>query len=451
MKIDQAFPKLDDHISLHLMPHGGFLYADYPEGRRMHTLNRVGADILRLSNGEKSLMGIIDEVAKWYDTADPDPIQQQIHDFLSECKAQQLVDFLESPRGTPLQITGSMDFYLPIHFMVEITDFCNLRCRHCYRGSSPDCENFFPVESLKRVFQQMRENGVTSVEITGGEPLTHPEFLEIMADAADKFDQVAILSNGCLITPRVVEAIQQAACQTSIIIQIDLDGDNAQTHDNLRGVKGSFNRAKKALSLLSKTRAFIRVAMNVHDGNIHQIERVKDLAKSLGASMFSFSPILDIGRGEWMTPIAHEQFAELSNLAEKLSKEEPDFVFLGTEELQQLKMSNSNCGAGWRTLVLGPTGDLRPCIMQDAGSMVLGNLMTSEYVDVFKDLPLAYYYQLQPPSKEICGDCRFLPFCSGCFTRPMVVWERDKNIDCGWDKVYQLSSLLSKAAVNPGR
>ncbi len=412
----------------------------------MHTLNRVGADILRLCTGANSLEGMIEAASKQYNKIEHHNIKAEIVDFLTESESHQFITVLDSPEETPLRITGSPDFYLPIHFMVEITDFCNLRCRHCYRGSSPDCVNFFPADSLKRIFQQMRDNGVQSVEITGGEPLTHPDFLKILAEAADRFDQVAILSNGWLLNERIVDAIHHATDQTSVIVQIDLDGDNPRTHDRLRGVTGSFQRAKKAVSLLAETDAVVRVAMNVHGGNIGQIESVKDLAKSMGASLFSFSPILDIGRGEFMNPISHDQFAVLSNLAERLSKEEPAFVFLGTEELQQLKMSENNCGAGWRTLVLGPTGELRPCIMQDERFLTLGNLMTSSYVDLFKNLPLSYFYQLKPPSKEICGDCRFLPFCSGCFTRPIYVWQRSEELTCHWDKLTQFSSFMAKVS-----
>jgi uncharacterized radical SAM superfamily Fe-S cluster-containing enzyme len=69
--------------------------------------------------------------------------------------------------------------------LIEITDFCNLRCPICYAASGPERvqhRNFATIEKmLDAVVANERRPDI--VQISGGEPTLHPEFFRIL-DAA---------------------------------------------------------------------------------------------------------------------------------------------------------------------------------------------------------------------------------------------------------------------------
>jgi len=57
------------------------------------------------------------------------------------------------------------------------------------------------------VLDGLRELGTLYVTLTGGEPLTHPEFLEIARGARQRAFALRIFTNGALVTEATADAI----------------------------------------------------------------------------------------------------------------------------------------------------------------------------------------------------------------------------------------------------
>jgi len=65
-----------------------------------------------------------------------------------------------------------------------LTDGCNLRCRHCwiepdFSPTGQQC-TFIPLETMKSIITQAKPMGLTTVKLTGGEPLLHPAIHDIL-------------------------------------------------------------------------------------------------------------------------------------------------------------------------------------------------------------------------------------------------------------------------------
>jgi hypothetical protein len=76
---------------------------------------------------------------------------------------------------------------------LEITDICNLRCEGCYRQH---LSGHKPLEEIKeeiRFFKRWRNPD--NVSIAGGEPLLHPQILDIVAFIAENGMKPIILTN----------------------------------------------------------------------------------------------------------------------------------------------------------------------------------------------------------------------------------------------------------------
>ncbi len=93
---------------------------------------------------------------------------------------------------------------------ISISNRCTKGCSFCYKDSTPDGK-MMTVDEYCQVLDSMSspENGtVFQVAIGGGEPLEHPDFLEIVEETANRGIVLNFTTNGRLLTPDVFTAIR---------------------------------------------------------------------------------------------------------------------------------------------------------------------------------------------------------------------------------------------------
>lgn len=439
---------IDSDALLHLEPIGGTLQIsmDGSSKNKIFKVNKFAVAILTLCNGKNTIEEIFITLNNKY-YSDKFNVIELAKKFIIDSLSKGMLRLYDEPIDQGVKISGSPDYYTPSHFLIELTDACNLKCRHCYRESSPQNKRRLPTKQLLGILQDMSENGVSTVELTGGEPTIHPDFKEIFRFCADKFNLVAIITNGWFIDEDLGKEISRF--KQKVIVQVDLDGDSAEMHDNLRGVNGSFEHALSAIRTLSKHDVRFRVAMNVYPQNYYSIENTLELARSLGATWFSFSPILDIGRGKNMEMLSLEQVKKFGPLIEKFSKKYPNFFYAYDDKVKKIYEATGNCGAGSRSIVLGPSGVVRLCVMLDEKYFSFGNLTKISYKDFFKEASasISFFHKSKSPNLDDCNGCRFYPFCAGCFVRPIYAMEKakEKNIPqtCFWNEKTKFFSMLN--------
>ena len=87
--------------------------------------------------------------------------------------------------------------------------------------------------------------------LTGGEPLSRPDFFEIAEGCVKLFTRVALATNGTLIDDAMARKIADVGIQR---VAISFDGATPATHDTFRGMPGSFARALHGLDALKTGR-----------------------------------------------------------------------------------------------------------------------------------------------------------------------------------------------------
>jgi radical SAM protein with 4Fe4S-binding SPASM domain len=344
--------------------------------------------------------------------------------------------------ASKIKITGSNEYFYPQHMMIELTSRCNLKCIHCYRESEPTKDDELPLEILISSLDELKNIGVNIVELTGGEPLMYYKAKEILLHCLKTFEGVALITNGTLIGEDILGIISDY--KDKFLIQVDLDGPNHEMHDMIRG-SGSFTDVIRAIKLLVKHGIKTRVAMNVIPATFHKIEETADLAHSLGATWFNFSPVDSLGRAKNMdlTFSTEEVLSMIGEIPSKLDEKYPQMI-KWAEQQKLLKQKNveNNCGAGWRSFVLGPTGIIRPCPMLPENYLSLGNIKNTPLLDVFSNPLTAFLYDLTSPRNELCGDCKTIYNCGYCFARALFNQEK-LGKSCDWALKTGLSNWWS--------
>ena len=141
------------------------------------------------------------------------------------------LDALEAQtlRSTPQPRLGLVE--------VAILDHCNLNCRGCFHFAPLAKERIIPLENIQsdlRRLSSLTAGRLTRLRIMGGEPLLHPDLLEILRTARGCFPRtvVSVLSNGVLLPTRK-QGFWDVCRENDITVEvtkypIDVDYDNVE-------------------------------------------------------------------------------------------------------------------------------------------------------------------------------------------------------------------------------
>jgi len=136
----------------------------------------------------------------------------------------------------------------PIHAVWELTLACNLKCMHCgSRAGKARPAELTPEECLD-VVRQLARLRVREVSIIGGEAFLRRDWLDILRALSANGIHPSLQSGGLALNEERIRAAKEAGLRSC---GISLDG-SPELHDKLRGVKGSYEQAMRALHLLKK-------------------------------------------------------------------------------------------------------------------------------------------------------------------------------------------------------
>lgn len=308
-----------------------------------------------------------------------------------------------------------------------IAGSCNLACRHCWvePDFSPDRSKgkFLKLEWAKKAVVEAKPLGLLSVKLTGGEPLFHPQFKEIVGLIAQESIDIIIETNGTLVDDDLAGFLRDAGRVR--FISVSVDGANAETHESLRGVAGSFDKAVSGIRALVKAGFKPQLICTLHRGNIGEIEEVIALAERLGCGSVKFNHIQRMGRGERM----HEEKQELSveEIIRIYQRLENEFVPRARVKVffdipiafySIRKIMNGNPGRCNVLNLLGVLsgGELSLCgVGVLVPELIYGHLSCDKLQDVWTEAPgLKELRRLIPAELEgICGRCLFKDTCLG--------------------------------------
>jgi SynChlorMet cassette radical SAM/SPASM protein ScmF len=189
-----------------------------------------------------------------------------------------------------------------------LTESCNLSCRHCYLApkfdSTGDKYSTIPIELFKTAIREAKPLGLKHLKLTGGEPLLHPQFEKLLAIVRSEGLSLNIETNGMLCTAKIASEIAKSPQR---FVGVSIDGVDSATHDWIRGVPGSFERAKQAVRNLAAVDTPPQIIMSIMRCNVDQVEALVRLAENLGASSVKFNIVQPMSRGEML----HETSATL--------------------------------------------------------------------------------------------------------------------------------------------
>jgi pyrroloquinoline quinone biosynthesis protein E len=113
----------------------------------------------------------------------------------------------------------------PIAMLAELTHRCPLACPYC---SNPTellgRENELDTETWASVFRQAAEMGVLQLHLSGGEPASRRDIIELTAAAHNTGLYTNLITSGIGLTPKRLDALEAAGLDH---IQLSMQGNTA--------------------------------------------------------------------------------------------------------------------------------------------------------------------------------------------------------------------------------
>src|SRR6188474_326648 len=106
----------------------------------------------------------------------------------------------------------------PLQCSLYVTDQCNLDCAYCteYDNSRPHPS----IDDLKKWVRKIRDLGTMRIALVGGEPLVHPDIVELVRYCRQLGFGTSLTTNGFLLTRKLLAELEEAGLQ---VMQISVD------------------------------------------------------------------------------------------------------------------------------------------------------------------------------------------------------------------------------------
>lgn len=337
----------------------------------------------------------------------------------------------------------------PVSIELVPTERCNLNCLSCWRQGwdKKKLEERYSQEMsdkrLLKLIDEAAEIGVKEIAfVGGGEPLFRSITPKLIRKIKEYRMECDLVTNGALLTKELTEEMVKIGVDR---VKFSIDGVNVETHDYLRGVKGTFKKVMGNIEYFSKMKASIntknpRLLFNtvISKKNYKQLPDIVKLGNSVDLNGIWLLPLTVFDESAKGLKLTHEQTIEFKSILKEaitLSKEfgmDSNFEhFLDTKYMEktesmhevmmeEVKSSNSSapfkniikkeypksedslenfkflpCYIPWHHITIIPNGNMAPCFspwVWDTDVSIknhsLKELWYGEYFDKFRSIML---------------------------------------------------------------
>ena len=419
------------------------------------TYDEGGADFLaQLSRSPKSIEQIVDSLEIIYSDVTKETLREDFLEFANDLADHQFVVIGETeeeldkkdisfsyslenpktladffPQQTKQKIKRNTEELFLQHdqekprlgsLQFELTSRCNERCIHCYIPNGKKNTGFdMSFDRFKYILDQYVEMGGLHVTLSGGEALMNKDILKMLRYCREKDLQISLLTNLISLKDEQIPVLKEVNLS---LIQVSLYSMNAEKHDYITTVKGSFEKTKAAIEKLYDADIPVQISCPIMKANKDGYDEVMKFAQSL--RMKAQTDYIMMAQADLDT----------SNLANRISIDETEKVIRDimendvdyqTETLTQETLSSMSedkfaemplCGAGLNDLCVTVNGDIYPC----AGwqGFVVGNVFRESLKDVWEHSPkLEQIRKVKQKDFPKCLKCEARDFCNMCLVR----------------------------------
>jgi Y-X(10)_GDL-associated radical SAM protein len=309
----------------------------------------------------------------------------------------------------------------PVHVVWEITLACDLKCQHCGSRAGRRRPDELTTRECLDLVGQLARLGTREVTLIGGEAYLRRDWIEIVRAVRAHGMDCTMQTGGFHLTEERVREAADAGLQG---IGVSIDGLE-ELHDRLRGVKGSFAAALRALRAVREHGITASVNTQITAQVLPQIRQLFELFVGAGAKNWQVQLTVAMGRAADNPELLLQPFQllELMPLLAELFRE-------GVERGLLMQPGNNvgyfgpheslwrgggddavywpGCNAGENTLGIEADGTIKGCPSLPTVGYAGGNVRDLTLEDIWRKTP-ELNFNLTRAGEELWG------FCRGCY------------------------------------
>jgi MoaA/NifB/PqqE/SkfB family radical SAM enzyme len=241
---------------------------------------------------------------------------------------------------------------VPVFGSADITNSCNLRCKHCYWWLNRKSHRELSADEWRNVVRKnFIQRDVVSVSLTGGEPLLRPDVIKVVLEEM-RWRYVTIVTNGTLPLE-----------DFGVGYFISIDGTES-VHDAIRGMR-TYKKVKD--NVISHPEVNVTINMTINSLNYRCIEDVvREWYNFVKAITFQFHTPFSYNDKLWL-PYGKVRDNVVDKLL-KIKEDYPDFIANTSKQLNLFRNGKwtANCPK-WFFINLDSNGKIKePCVISSS-------------------------------------------------------------------------------------
>ncbi len=249
---------------------------------------------------------------------------------------------------------------IPEQISIAVTGRCPCDCFFCCaKGIKASPE--LTLNEIKSIIDQGVKMGTHLFTFDGGEPLLRDDIYDIVSYAHDTGSLVVMFTNGLYLDASVARKLKEAGLDT---LQVSIDSPYQDEHDEIRKVKGLFEKATAGAQAAVDAGLFVSLYYVARKENSDRktLYDLLELGRKLGVQEVSLYDILAIGKwlereDDTLTDEEREGTIEFHREVNQKGKDGPKVMAFSYFENPR----TFGCMAGRRWIHITPAGDVIPC------------------------------------------------------------------------------------------
>ncbi len=311
-----------------------------------------------------------------------------------------------------------MEWHGPGCAVWEITLQCNLHCMHCGSAAGTARRDELSTEEALQLCKDLKSIDCLGVALMGGEPFLRPDWHLIAEQAHQVGMDVSIITNGFSVTKQIIKQLKEIQPE---LMAVSLDGGTAATHDRIRGMKGSFNRAMASIDQFLDLGLPTGVITTVHKLNLSELSAIRERLVGKGVA-WQIQMATPFGRLTREYVLSEEEFYALGLFIAASRKQyaTKDLKVAGAHDMGYFSRYLAEvqvqpwrgCQAGISTLGIQSNGNIIGCLAL-SDPFVEGNIRERSIQEIWRD-DHSFSYSRHVRDSDLGGECRHCTFQRRC-------------------------------------
>jgi len=252
----------------------------------------------------------------------------------------------------------------PLGLLAELTHRCPLGCPYCSNPLAMDRrEDELDAATWARVFREAAALGVLQVHLSGGEPASRRDLVDIMAAARDAGLYTNLITSGIGITHQRLSELADAGLDH---VQISIQDSEPKSADRIAGYEGAYARKRALAVAVIGLKLPLTVNIVIHRANISRVDELVAMALDMGASRVEIAHVQYYGwalKNRAALMPTREQVEKAVALIEPLRKQHHGRIVIDAVVPDYYARFPKACVGGWgrRSLNVTPAGRVLPC------------------------------------------------------------------------------------------